>query len=320
MGYSLKQIRYLYAIGVFKYQGGGFTKIKSNKAVDRYDDLSDSGKRVADSNARDELINAHIKKGALKENSGTMQKILYAKQADNSKELAGYRKKHAQEQHDLEKKDAVEAPKAALKAELDRKTKLEGSKPITPGKDGTVSLRGEDRANLYAHQNLTQITPDHPEYKHLMHYTDVDSEGINNTARSGSKDSTGHVAGIDRAIASAKPLPHDLILHRGVMGDFGSDLVGMHSRGELLGATLKDSGFLSTSLDPAIGEHFATFERADVSTGNAVRFRITAPKGTKGVYTGARNESELLLGRDTKMVVHKVTKGSTGITIHARLQ
>ncbi len=102
------------------------------------------------------------------------------------------------------------------------------------------------------------------------------------------------VANIDRALSRSK-VPEDVTVFRGVGADVAAQMKP--------GATFKDQGFTSTSLNSAVGEHYGT-----------ASMEIRVPKGSQGAYvqTLLKNpknpgtEQELLLPRGQSFKVVRV--------------
>jgi hypothetical protein len=107
---------------------------------------------------------------------------------------------------------------------------------------------------------------------------------------------------VDEGIAR-NPLPQDLVVYRGmnhasIIKDFD----------HLAGTIVQDKAFVSTTLDPDVAERFAKGGKAS----QEVIWKITLPKGTPVapmdmIYSGI-GESEILLGRDSKIQITKTSK------------
>lgn len=139
----------------------------------------------------------------------------------------------------------------------------------------------------------------------LYNYFGEDYKRINRKARKGdAPEADAEVAAIDRAIASVGT-PTPLKLYRGVSGE-GSTAAML--RGVKPGDVIADRGFVSTSLDEDVATRFA-------SRGEDFVLEMYAPLGTKGLYAepwADFDEAELLLGRNTPMIVREVIPSKTG--------
>lgn len=110
---------------------------------------------------------------------------------------------------------------------------------------------------------------------------------------------------IDRAIARGV-LSRDVVAYRGFSGDYLADNLD-----DLVGGTITDNGYTSTSLDPSIGDKFRRWAAEEGKT--PIIAEIRAPKGTRGAYMPVlrdtsedgyeyyKNEYELLLPRGTTL-------------------
>lgn len=150
------------------------------------------------------------------------------------------------------------------------------------------------------------------EIEAIASYTGSTSTAINNFWRQGLTDNddvlekTKH---LDSAI-SKSVLKENVMLYRGA----GYDAIGgklampilQGNKDEVIGATIQDMGFMSTSLG------------ADSKFDKEVTFQIMAKKGTKGMYvedyTSTKGEMEVILARGTKMRIKDVN--TFGSKIH----
>lgn len=141
-------------------------------------------------------------------------------------------------------------------------------------------------------------------------YTGQSYDPINQALRSGQKP-TGLVVDLDRAIGKST-LARDTIVYRGVK-DPGK--LGLHE-GNLVGATIRDRAFTSTSLDRRVAEKYA-------GPSGAV-LRIHAPAGTKAASMAKVSrydkEREVLFPRGATIRVTGVGGVESGRRIlHAEL-
>lgn len=102
-------------------------------------------------------------------------------------------------------------------------------------------------------------------------------------------------------------VPHDVTVHRGLHGELGAQLHAASKRGTLVGGTLKDPGFTSTSLDRRIARKFATGE-GTAGPGEKVLLNFKLKAGDRAIAPGrlARRhagEAEVILPRDQKFTI-----------------
>lgn len=110
-----------------------------------------------------------------------------------------------------------------------------------------------------------------------------------------------------------RPLSEDVTLHRFITPQALETITNMQGslfRGEneaqilenlrknLVGGSLQDAGFASSSYDPT----------ANVFTGRGVMIRVQARKGTKAIVTANHDESEVILHRNAKMNIINVSR------------
>lgn len=132
-------------------------------------------------------------------------------------------------------------------------------------------------------------------------YTGSDFKGINGSLRSGDPGKwTDTVAKLDGAMA---PINEPVTVFRSTgMGSVGGANADPAS---LVGKVITDKGFLSTTLQ----------NQTSVASG-AVKFEIECPPGTMGRYisplSNAVSEQEVLLARDTQLVVQSATLSPPG--------
>lgn len=119
-------------------------------------------------------------------------------------------------------------------------------------------------------------------------------------------------AALLRGALSKAKIPEECVVYRGA----SLEALGAYqhlSDQELIGKTIRDRGFMSTSL------------REKDSFGGKVKLKITVPKGANGAYVGyisqyGHNESEVLFCDGQVMKITGVTRSAFGKrTIHARI-
>jgi SPP1 gp7 family putative phage head morphogenesis protein len=151
------------------------------------------------------------------------------------------------------------------------------------------------------------------EVKAINGYTGADSRGINDHLRGlqtykltpGNKKA---IQLIDDAFAKATPLGDDLIVHRnGTMrnimtrNEFYDDALREKRFSELIGSTIKDDGFISTTTHGDLVEKIA---------GDRVKYDIILPRGSNaqipvGEISFTPYENEILLNRGSVFTVEK---------------
>lgn len=108
-----------------------------------------------------------------------------------------------------------------------------------------------------------------------------------------------------------RPLSEDVTLHRFITPEALETITNMKGlfsgseeqilenlRKNLVGGSLQDAGFASSSYDPA----------ANVFTSRGVMIRVQARKGTKAIVTANHTESEVVLHRNAKMDIINVSR------------
>jgi SPP1 gp7 family putative phage head morphogenesis protein len=122
---------------------------------------------------------------------------------------------------------------------------------------------------------------------------------------------------IDGIFADTPGLEKPIATYRG-MRDY-KNIFGVSNGQELVGKTLTDQGFMSTSALREVADSFASGSKAAI-------FTIHSPVGTKAVHVGKatniakKGEGEILFNRGSSMKITKVTTGSNGtLEIEAEL-
>ncbi len=137
----------------------------------------------------------------------------------------------------------------------------------------------------------------------LIDYSNSAYQDINNTLRTKGKEAAhplvkAKIEAIDAALAKAPGLPHDVVLKRGVGGNFPLTV----------GDTYEDKGFMSTS----VGDGFS----------GSNQFVIKAPKGAKAAYltmSSHTKEKEVLLPRGSQLKITNIEVKASIRVIHAEL-
>lgn len=133
----------------------------------------------------------------------------------------------------------------------------------------------------------------------IQSYTGSGYLSINRSLRYGSShDVSSRVAGLD---GSMRPVPFDVRVVRNVSN---TDVFGTHDMSQLVGTVFTDPGYMSTTIQPA-----GVF-------GGDVQMIIDVPKGSMARYvqniSSHKSEYEMLLARETKMIVKRVEEVSSG--------
>lgn len=121
------------------------------------------------------------------------------------------------------------------------------------------------------------------------------------------------ISAIDTALTKTS-LPAPVVVYRGASK---SAFTGQPSPGDIV----TDNGFMSTSLDPRTARKFHTIAE-NRNAGSGYLMRIEVPQGTNAAYLDVLQdegslswESEILLPRNTTMVVKSVSTSSDGIRV-----
>lgn len=119
---------------------------------------------------------------------------------------------------------------------------------------------------------------------------------------------------IDDVQSAMVPLPRGVALVRGAGWDqLPKGFRDEASAPQLVGKTINDAGFLSTSLSGAT----SNFDR------KPVQLQIEAPAGTPGIFVGELSrlphEAEVLLAAGTQMKVLDVVPGAAGVVLRVRV-
>ncbi len=113
-----------------------------------------------------------------------------------------------------------------------------------------------------------------------------------------------YVKGLDEAAKKSRVAPSDVLVHRGVRGDYVMGLV----RKLRVGDRFEDAGYSSTSVLASVADNFAgSYGSEDIAL-----FRITIKKGTAVIGLGTRSsvpsEAEILLPRGNRPRVTRIEK------------
>lgn len=114
---------------------------------------------------------------------------------------------------------------------------------------------------------------------------------------------------LDAIFADTSGIEKPIAVYRGML-DY-KNIFNVSDGKELVGKTLTDQGFLSTSTERSVASNFAF-------GGNAAVFTIHAPVGTQAVHVGKatniakKDEAEILFNRGSSLKITKVTTGSDG--------
>lgn len=135
---------------------------------------------------------------------------------------------------------------------------------------------------------------------------------LNAALRLGEPYDKNHVARLDAAIAKADN-PQGAIAYRGSSVEGLLKAVGVQSAHELVGATLQDPGYLSTSVFPGVASGYAynsLWHSRGGEKKHAMLLEIKVPPESKAAYmesmTAYYGEHELLFPRGTKVQIDKV--------------
>lgn len=175
----------------------------------------------------------------------------------------------------------------------------EGFAPISSGK----ALQMHERQRAW----------DEHEKASLKAYTGSYYHTINGYHRKGEHSSQDHDVMVHtrRMDSAMRPLDQDVLLHRGTeLVQFGA--TSPDQLYELIGKTVTDKGYLSTSVGGQAAFNF-----------KGVLMEIEAPIGTKGAYvkpiSSFSHENELILARGTKMKVIQVRREGGQMVVRVRV-
>jgi hypothetical protein len=190
---------------------------------------------------------------------------------------------------------------------IDKLTEISVSKPkiISSVKNATIGVNEEFilRQNSF----ISSLSVDSQDA--LSFYKSRGYKAINNSLRSKNPNRfQKEVSLIESAIDKAPSIDKDIIVYRGVSGDFGEILLSSKP-----GQIIEDPAFMSTSSNLTTAK--------DMAEGKAV-IELSVPKGTKALWTdelrdisASADESELLFPRNTKIVIRSIN----GNTIKAEI-
>ncbi len=132
------------------------------------------------------------------------------------------------------------------------------------------------------------------------------------------------VSGLDSAIDKQAGSTKAATLYRGIKSQKLADQARKNPA-SLVGKTVTDNGFMSTSTETGAAKHFAG--NSFGASKSAVIMQIKAPKGTKALsmdgYTKSKNvftENEMLLKRGSSIKITKVSEWSGAVLIEGELQ
>jgi hypothetical protein len=138
------------------------------------------------------------------------------------------------------------------------------------------------------------------EYEAVRAYTGDNYYNINRVLRGLERSYEGNNEKYVELISQALnkyPVPEDVVVYRGTSIDSLGKLKNLPPD-KLVGKTIQEKGFMSTSLDPSQAFH------------NDITYVIKVPKGTPGAYVGGVSrfpgEMELLLDKGREMVITEV--------------
>ena len=150
-----------------------------------------------------------------------------------------------------------------------------------------------DEARTWAQQNFAdwmgRLTPD--QQTALADYKGYTYRALNRALRRGTdlaeslQTTQTH---LDSAIAAGR-LDRGIVTYRGMASQYFED-----NWDTLVGTTITDAGFVSTSQNTAVANRFLRYARDDGREGFMTEIRL--PEGTHAAYLG-RQEDEILLGR-----------------------
>lgn len=177
--------------------------------------------------------------------------------------------------------------------------------PIVTGEEDVAPVAETTPDDLLVDYREWQsdLTPEEAEA--LRSYQAAGYHDINATLRGfGDVDVSDEVRAIDSALARAV-LPSDVTVYRAAVSE-------AFPAGDLTGAVITDAGYVSTTVDPVIGQKFASFV---VDAGNTpVLVEMRLPAGTHAGYLDGLladlGERELLLARNASFRVISDTLGA----------
>lgn len=140
-------------------------------------------------------------------------------------------------------------------------------------------------------------------------YSDINNDlrGVKSSGRIFSQEKTAEFTrDIDKAFQTlGRPLPETIQVHRGVGNEFTEDLIRRHREGTLIGSTISDAGYMSTSLNSQFPVNWAQGKREPTT------MILTVKKGER-VLPIVSDSSEILLQRGRKIRVTAVKKNTWG--------
>ncbi len=165
---------------------------------------------------------------------------------------------------------------------------------------------------------MPEIEPDGPEWEALGDYVTGGFVYLNESLRSGqpAKRGAANIPVIQKAIESAPVLDKPVTAYRGVRfptpeaaSEFVAKLKGASERGELL----EEPGFMSTSINPAVGQKFGT----PPPGGGAVLFEVSARQGLYvGDTVGGKVEMEYVLKHGSRFHIKGVSDRNGQQVVH----
>lgn len=195
--------------------------------------------------------------------------------------------------------------KAKIQAAKQAKQLEENLPPLPADSSSFLHLSSREASEMQANQR--KWTPD--ERNGLREYTGAAYRDMNTALRRGVAKTNAYWREIQAAQKAMQAVPQQFLVTRGC--DFAQFGLGSYEQAlQLIGKTVQDKGFLSTS----VGQYPAF--------SGSVRLQIEIPQGTHGSYVDDismhRGEEEFLVAAGTKYQVLRVTKNGYQTEIRLR--
>lgn len=194
----------------------------------------------------------------------------------------------------------------------------------------TIEEELQLRSDIWAANNRPQtaidpetdeIPPESADWYAIQGYQNGDGMVMNKVLRTQEPDEflvdTPEMIALDRALRKTE-IPVDIAVYRGFNGKGKQNYPQIKEINALKpGDIFKDPGFVSTSIDPKQAQRFAeTGSEGELDKDNATTFQIAVPAGTRGLFVGTKNfgftgaldEKEVILPRDSKFLVREVIR------------
>lgn len=203
------------------------------------------------------------------------------------------------------------ASKAALDTKLVELTAVKVSKPQIAAPGTTFSVISVDQANAIGHTMTDNDPWTAAGRAALKKYTGEYYQELNSALRGKTAPTVQNLKDAVNMQKSMRPLPQDMVLHRGLSAVPGILPGDINEYKALIGKEFVDNGFTSSSVG------------GKAAFGGKIRLSIEAPKGTPAAWVApvsGHSEREMLLASGSKFRILEATMAPDGYTIDVKVR